>query len=220
MSRKRELSQLWSNAKLFSLSSLSYNVVPVLTTIAVFAVYTFASPDQILDAKKLFVSLSLFNAIRDPMEIFPRVLMENIAMMVSLRRIQDFLNSPQADQDKIKTKSSDKITIENCQFRWRQESESFTLTVPELTIPRGSLMVVVGKVGAGKSSLISAMLGGMLKTNDNGLMQVPESVAYVPQESWILNRTFKKNVLMNKSDSIVYNLALKLCQLDHDLKGT
>ena len=36
----------------------------------------------------------------------------------------------------------------------------FTLNVPTLTVPRGSVVAVVGHVGSGKSMLVEALLGG------------------------------------------------------------
>ena len=49
--------------------------------------------------------------------------------------------------------------------------------------------LVVGSVGAGKSSLLSGFLGEMHKFNGN--INVHGSVAYVPQQAWIQNATLK-----------------------------
>ena len=46
----------------------------------------------------------------------------------------------------------------------------------------GSLTAVVGTVGTGKSSLLSACLGDMIKCS--GSVNVRGSVAYVPQQAW------------------------------------
>lgn len=42
----------------------------------------------------------------------------------------------------------------------------------DLTVPQGSLLAVVGQVGAGKSSLLSALLGELEKTDGCVTMKV------------------------------------------------
>ena len=49
--------------------------------------------------------------------------------------------------------------------------------------------LVVGSVGAGKSSLLSGFLGEMYKFNGN--INVYGSIAYVPQQAWIQNATVR-----------------------------
>ena len=58
-------------------------------------------------------------------------------------------------------------------------------------------ILVVGKVGSGKSSLISGILGEMYKLN-NGKISVNGSMAYVPQQAWILNASVQDNILFGK----------------------
>lgn len=55
----------------------------------------------------------------------------------------------------------------------------------------------MGKVGAGKSSLISALLGEM--TRSEGEVNIRGRVAYVPQQAWIRNETLKNNILFGKN---------------------
>ena len=46
-------------------------------------------------------------------------------------------------------------------------------SAPSVRIPRGSLVAVVGRVGAGKSSLLSALLGDIDRVSlGNGLMDL------------------------------------------------
>jgi hypothetical protein len=58
------------------------------------------------------------------------------------------------------------------------------------------LTVLAMQVGAGKSSLISAILGQMTKVE--GRVEVVDSVAYVAQQAWIQNATVKNNILFGK----------------------
>ena len=79
----------------------------------------------------------------------------------------------------------------------------------------------MGKVGSGKSSLLSAMLGEMEKIDvgvEGGRINVDGSTAYVPQQAWIQNATVKTNILFNSAcDDRVYKRVVKACSLVADL---
>jgi ABC-type protease/lipase transport system fused ATPase/permease subunit len=48
-----------------------------------------------------------------------------------------------------------------------ETNESFVLTVPEFSVRKGEIVAVCGRVGAGKSSLIHAILGDMEKVRSS-----------------------------------------------------
>lgn len=79
-------------------------------------------------------------------------------------------------------------------------------------------ILVVGKVGSGKSSLISGILGEMYKLN-NGKISVNGSMAYVPQQAWILNASVQDNILFGKDfDESFYKKTISSCSLKPDLE--
>lgn len=57
---------------------------------------------------------------------------------------------------------------------------------PPCAVPRGSLFIVVGSVGTGKSSLLAALLGEMPALS--GAVVVRGTTAYTQQDSWIQAR--------------------------------
>ena len=59
--------------------------------------------------------------------------------------------------------AAEPIVVENGQFSWHSESGPSSLSNINLKVRPGSLVAVVGPVGAGKSSLLSALLGEMYK---------------------------------------------------------
>jgi len=63
-------------------------------------------------------------------------------------------------------------------------------------MPKGSLVAVVGQVGCGKSSFVSALLGEMEKRR--GRVFLKGQVAYVPQQAWIRNATVEDNILFGR----------------------
>ncbi|CAJ2663686.1 unnamed protein product [Trifolium pratense] len=73
-----------------------------------------------------------------------------------------------------------------------------------------------GPVGAGKSSLLYAILGEILKTS--GTVNVGGTLAYVSQSSWIQSGTVRDNILFGKPmDKTRYEKAIKACDLDKDI---
>lgn len=65
-----------------------------------------------------------------------------------------------------------------------------------LEIPRGSLVAIVGNVGAGKTSLLQGLLGEMRRTE--GSVKFGGSVAYCSQSAWIQNATIRENICFGR----------------------
>lgn len=77
---------------------------------------------------------------------------------------------------------------------------------------------VLGKVGSGKSSLISGLLGEMHKLNPKGKVSINGSTAYVPQQAWIQNATLRNNILFHgEYDQELYEHIIEACALKPDL---
>uniref|UniRef100_A0A8C7CGD0 Uncharacterized protein n=1 Tax=Oncorhynchus kisutch TaxID=8019 RepID=A0A8C7CGD0_ONCKI len=86
-----------------------------------------------------------------------------------------------------------------------------------LEIKPGKLVAVVGVVGSGKSSLISAMLGEM--HSSKGFINVQGSVAFVPQQAWIQNATLRDNILFGYPlEDSRFQATLEACALGPDLE--
>ncbi|KAJ6571086.1 ABC protein [Mycena capillaripes] len=74
--------------------------------------------------------------------------------------------------------------------------EPFALHDITLSIPRGTLAAVVGRVGSGKSSLLQGLIGEMRATG--GKWAFGGRVAYCPQGAWIQNASLRDNVLFGQ----------------------
>jgi ATP-binding cassette subfamily C (CFTR/MRP) protein 1 len=64
----------------------------------------------------------------------------------------------------------------------------------ELKVKRGELVAVVGQVGAGKSSLLSALIGDMERVGLACEVNVQGKVAYVAQQAWMQNASLEYNI--------------------------
>ncbi|KAA6375310.1 MAG: putative canalicular multispecific organic anion transporter, partial [Streblomastix strix] len=83
-------------------------------------------------------------------------------------------------------------------------------------IKRGSLTIVVGSVGSGKSSIGLALIGEMKRMK--GSINVNGSVAYCPQNAWITSNSVRGNILFgNAFDESRYKQTIKVCGLEKDL---
>ncbi|KAF9959731.1 hypothetical protein BGZ65_000094, partial [Modicella reniformis] len=65
-----------------------------------------------------------------------------------------------------------------------------------LQVSPGNLTAIMGRVGQGKSSLLSAIIGDMYKCQ--GAVKVYGLMAYVPQQAWIINATVRDNITFGK----------------------
>ena len=76
--------------------------------------------------------------------------------------------------------------------------------------------MIVGAVGTGKSSLLSALVGEMRHLD--GAAVVSGSIAYCPQSGWIQNATLRENITFGRPfDEAKYRRVVHDCALDHDL---
>ncbi|XP_061243086.1 ATP-binding cassette sub-family C member 11 isoform X2 [Bos javanicus] len=86
-----------------------------------------------------------------------------------------------------------------------------------LVLSKGTMLGVCGNTGSGKSSLLSAILGQMHLLE--GSVGVHGSLAYVPQQAWIIKGSVRENILMGSQyDEAWYLQVLHCCSLNHDLE--
>ena len=84
------------------------------------------------------------------------------------------------------------------------------------------MVALVGPVGAGKTSFLSAVAGGLKLTHGRlAIREDCQKIAFVGQNSWILNASFKQNIIFPHSPSSCdmerYQQVLDACCLMTDL---
>ncbi|KAK8989742.1 hypothetical protein V6N11_064159 [Hibiscus sabdariffa] len=120
-----------------------------------------------LNAGIIFTVLATLRSIAEPVRTLPEALSFLIQVNVSFDRINTFLLDDEVRNDEVRRfplQNSDKsVTIDAGNFSWVPEIASPTLRNVELEINRGQKIAVCGPVGAGKSSILYAVLGEMPK---------------------------------------------------------
>ena len=86
--------------------------------------------------------------------------------------------------------------------------------------PQGQLVGVMGRVGSGKSSLLSAIVGELHKSAGSVCVDdLDAGFALVGQEAWLQQATVRDNILFGRPyESQRYNTTLEACALLEDLR--
>ncbi|XP_033117760.1 multidrug resistance-associated protein 1-like isoform X2 [Anneissia japonica] len=214
--RNKELVYLKKFAYLNAGTTFTWTCAPFLVSLCTFAVYVLVDDTHVLDAKKAFVSLSLFNILRFPLIMFPNIISNIVQSSVSLRRLERFLKQDELDLNSVEhcDMPGQAVVVDNATFSWGKDDDP-NLQDINLDVQEGAIIAVVGKVGSGKSSLISAMLGEMEKTK--GKVFTKGSTAYVSQQAWIQNATLRDNILFGRNlEEVKYHRIVQGCALATD----
>ncbi|KAK0543049.1 hypothetical protein OC846_006298 [Tilletia horrida] len=108
------------------------------------------------------------------------------------------------------------LSVENLEAKWSPSQPVPTLQDVDLTVKKGELLCVLGRVGDGKSSLLSAILGEMHRTD--GEVIVRGRTAYFSQGGWCMGASIRDNITFGlKFEPDFYDTVLEACALKADL---
>ncbi|KAM6957268.1 multidrug resistance-associated protein 1-like [Aplochiton taeniatus] len=218
--RERELKALKKSQVLYSISLASFNSSSFLIAFAMFGVYVLSDEKNVLNAQKVFVSMALINILKTPLSQLPFAMSATMQAIVSLKRLGRFLSLEELKTDSVErllyNPDGFGVVIDSGTFAWSKEGPACLRRI-SVRVKTGSLVAVVGHVGSGKSSLLSAMLGETEKRS--GKVIIKGSVAYVPQQAWIQNSTLKENIVFGQeSKESWYHRVVEACALLPDLE--
>ena len=183
--------------------------------------------------------------MRMPLIYLPICIQGCVDSLASLRRIQDYLTTEETEDYAIQPELEAAVEVNNAMFAWESFDDSpedrvvsekdvgttivslptgevakpaFQLEDINFTIRRGELLAVIGTVGAGKSSLLSALTGDM--GIEFGSVQWGASHAVCPQQPWMWNATVRENITFGTGrdfDLAWYYTVIEACSLARDL---
>ncbi|CAF0920469.1 unnamed protein product [Rotaria sordida] len=144
---------------------------------------------------------------------------------VAVQRIQAFLTVDEYNQSKMiimqnEFNNKDKLTIDiqNLSSNW--ENSSFHLRDVTFSAQTGELIIIIGSIASGKSSLLMTLLGEMKMTSGTIKLNRNARFCYVPQESWIFSGSIKENILFGMEfNEKKFNESIYAAGLDTDLEN-
>uniref|UniRef100_A0A8C8S3K0 Multidrug resistance-associated protein 4 n=1 Tax=Pelusios castaneus TaxID=367368 RepID=A0A8C8S3K0_9SAUR len=218
--RRKEISMILKSSYLRGLNLASFFVGSKITVFMTFMTYVLLG--NVISASRVFVAVSLYGAVRLTVTLFfPAAVERASEAMISIRRIKNFLMldevtpfNPQLHYGS----EDDLVHVQDLTCYWDKSLETPTLQELSFTVRPGELLAVIGPVGAGKSSLLSALLGELPK--EKGLMDVRGRIAYVSQQPWVFAGTVRSNILFGKEyEKEKYEKVLKVCALKKDMES-
>ncbi|BHF67803.1 hypothetical protein SprV_0301083200 [Sparganum proliferum] len=234
--RNAELRQLLFGSISRGVVEANWTVAPFVVLLATFSSYiarlrpeecingtsTKESIPGLLTPEKIFVSLSLFNLLAVPLTSLPYMASLLIMAYVSARRLGLFFMAEELNPNSVirfggpARSSKTALEFRDASFSWKRNG-AFVLKNLSFTVPRGSLVAVIGSVGSGKSSLLSACLGELYRRS--GSAQQWASLAYTSQSAWIQHQSLRENILFGSPyDPTLYAAVVEACQLEEDIR--
>ncbi|CAJ0934689.1 unnamed protein product, partial [Mesorhabditis belari] len=166
----------------------------------------------------VFVALAVFAQLRRPMRVLAQTLLHLVQAKVSQARVESFLMENEIlikKGEEIWTKN-EAIKIEKGSFKWSELNGKICLSELNFVVKRGELVGIVGEVGAGKSSLLAAILDEMIQKT--GKVTKSGSLSYSPQQPWIINTTIRENILLGKPfNPDLFKRIIQATELQEDL---
>nr|XP_037272969.1 canalicular multispecific organic anion transporter 1-like [Rhipicephalus microplus] len=191
--------------------------------IIVFATMSVFEPDRVLSPELSFSCMSLLY-ITDLTTSGLAHAFRNITKgSLSLKRISSFYAAEEYDEEKSQAKEyftkTGTVNLKNCTLTWSSptsKGEEPQLKLVTLDVVPGTLVGIVGFVGSGKSSLLSAILGDMRCLE--GTVKPAGRIAYMPQLPNVHNMSIRDNILYGRPmHPAYYERVLRCCQLMNDL---
>ncbi|EAU31366.1 hypothetical protein ATEG_08193 [Aspergillus terreus NIH2624] len=205
----RIVTSLW-NVLIRFVNAFASGVFPV---VALYAYTLLAGHTLSIDI--IFPALQLFTMLETRLRDIPGLITVLINASIAMERIEDFMAEPDKEKRVGVTEANSDILLDSCSFAWPGK-QSPVLSDINVRISTG-LTVVCGKVGAGKTALLQALLGELDRLT--GTAYVPnDMVGYCAQTPWLQSMSIRDNILFSAPyDEQRYKRVLDACALIPDL---
>ncbi|XP_016365866.1 multidrug resistance-associated protein 4-like [Sinocyclocheilus rhinocerous] len=182
--RRKEISKIMSSSYLRGLNMASFFTANKIILFVTFTVYVLVGNK--ISASRVFVVVSLYSAIRLTVTLFFPAAIEKVSeSVISIRRIKKFLLLDELVKSHVPLTQEDKkevsVEIQDLICYWDKSIDAPTLQNVSFTVKPGQLLAVIGPVGAGKSSLLSTVLGEL--PAEKGVVKVKGELTAVYQDA-------------------------------------
>ncbi|KAL4894390.1 ABC transporter [Aspergillus ambiguus] len=205
----RIITSLW-NVLIRFINAFASGVFPV---VALYAYTMLAGHTFSIDI--IFPALQLFTMLETRLRDIPGLITVLINASIAMERIEDFMGEPDKEKRSSGTEQSTDITLDSCSFAWPGRKFPVLCDI-NVTISEG-LTVISGKVGAGKTALLQALLGELDRLT--GAVSIPnDMIGYCAQTPWLQSMSIRDNILFSAPyDEQRYKRVLDVCALLPDL---
>jgi ATP-binding cassette, subfamily C (CFTR/MRP), member 1 len=203
-----------------SFANFTWSTTPFLVSCSTFAVFVLTQKDP-LTVDIVFPALTLFNLLTFPLAILPMVITSIIEASVAVGRLTAFFTAEELQDDAVtilpavEELGEETVRIRDGTFSWNRYEDRHALEDINFSAAKGELTCVVGRVGAGKSSFLQAILGDLYKVKGEVILH--GSTAYVAQQAWVMNASVRENIVFgHRWDPTFYEKTVKACALTED----
>ena len=199
------------------------NTSALLSPFLTFVALIYSSSTGRLDGPTAFTTLAIIHVMTTPLQVALNALPVLVGAFGCFDRIQAYL-------DQTVYNSANRSRQELAHKPWKK-GEDFELTNVNVELdgktilrnfthcfPAGSVSLVVGPSGIGKSTLLQVMLEE-LKLKSGAISTPPLTVAYCSQEPWLQNKSVRDTIVSDGTwDREWYCEVIHACCLEGDLK--
>jgi len=182
--------------------------------VAAFYAYTYLA-GQPLRIDIAFPALQLFNMLESNLRDIPGLITALLNAHIAVGRLQAFIAEPNKVEKEMLPHSGAQPALEHASFAW-PGARQLILRDVTLDLPTG-LTLISGKVGAGKTALLQALLGE-LDARGGDMIRAPDAYGYCAQMPWLQSMSIRENILFSSSyEESRYRQVIAACALTEDL---
>ncbi|XP_049272511.1 ATP-binding cassette sub-family C member 2 [Rhipicephalus sanguineus] len=223
--RLKEIDQAYRVNVVDSLLETLISASTSVMTILAFATVTFMNPEKMYSPATIYSCVYILTL----MDIFTSTMTHAARLKSpvfrSCRRLMSFFADEEWNSEAAETLRSPQgvtgqVTLRDCSFAWAKESCSVVAPVLQnvsVNVSSGSIVGIVGSVGSGKSSLLSAVTGDMKRIG--GTVALKGTIGVVCQRPHVFNMTIRDNIIFGGNvDESYYWKVLEACQIIRDIE--
>jgi ABC-type multidrug transport system fused ATPase/permease subunit len=169
---------------------------------------------DVLTAEKAFFTIAISATVVNAVDLFSNAVSGLGECFVSSQRIRDFLLLPEQPPrpENKRVSNGAFISLKNVNAYWEKKA---VLKDLYLNLEGDKLVIIVGAVGSGKSSLLSLLMSEI--SDFEGVVDVRGVISYSSQEAWIFNGNLRQNILFGEEyNAQKYNQVVSCCALLDD----
>ncbi|OAQ77246.1 ABC multidrug transporter [Purpureocillium lilacinum] len=216
-------------------------------TFGAYAIAAKVSGSESFSAAQAITAVSILNVMMLPLSLLLGSIPFSFSAFGCFKRIQEFLLLPERIDsraiqsgfgDGVSVRSTDgsstdgielqtfkhkgdpsaSVTIANGNFDW---GEKPVLREIDTKLPQhqtGSLTMIIGPIGSGKSTFLKAILGETASSNGHVSLS-SQAVAFCDQTPWVLNATIRENIIAETEgyNESWFKAVVEACDLAVDL---